>query len=759
MKLVSCHIENFGKLCNQDFQFSDGLNIWIQKNGWGKSTLAAFLKVMFFEFENERKRTTLEKEREKYRPWQGGIYGGNVVFQVGKKTYRMERTFGEKEKEDRFWLYDESTGLGSEDYTEEVGRELFGIDSFSFQKSIYIVQNQCKMETTDAIHAKLGNPMENAWDLENYTMAQKALAKEIHRLQPNRKNGELAGIEAEIEQLSYGIIQLNRSLEREDILEQGLLEKEQKLELLQTKQQELEKEQYYNIGEENSRMLREHYEDICKRYKEKEEKLEELEGYFMNGIPKEEEVREVLELAEEEFRNQIILDQVSLSQEEEQTLQWIREHWNNMYPKEEDLAKCKQWIKESKNQENKEQGNAIFTNTKKKVAFLSEEECKQICHIGIICIILGVLLLVITRIGGIVLIAIGILCLILGIRRDKEQELGNKKEKPLNKERKKDMDYTKNLTKFLNQYPIPEKKEWSAHLEKIESMILIARQGQAKKKRLESALKSLYSVTEKIEGFFTKYGMHKEENTNIQLQKLLVNLESYRLAEGAFSEIAEEKEKFSSEYFMDLLLEEEEVSTEREMEWQKTIEAVEQLSVSIQEDTEQLEVMEEQKKQIEEYQNRLEILKIEKAEKEKQLNILKKTSEYLQMAKESFGAKYRTPMEKGVEKYVRYLTGEDISFHIDANLELKKREKGALRNLTYYSQGWQDLFGICMRLALVDAMYPLEKPFLILDDPFVNMDESKTKGGMHLLESAAKEYQILYFTCHESRGRNKDFCL
>lgn len=753
MKLVSCHIENFGKLSNQDFQFSDGLNIWIQKNGWGKSTLAAFLKVMFFEFENERKRTTLEKEREKYRPWQGGIYGGNVVFQVGKKIYRMERTFGEKEKEDRFWLYDESTGLESEDYTEEVGREIFGIDSFSFQKSIYIVQNQCKMETTDAIHAKLGNPMENTWDLENYTMAQKALAKQIHRLQPNRKNGELAGIELEIEQLSYEIIQLNRNLEQEDIIEQRLLEKEQKLELLQIRQQELEREQYYSLGEENSRMLQEHYEDICKRYREKEEKLEELESYFINGIPREEEVREVLELAEEEFRNQIILDQVSLSQEEEQTLHWIRQHWNNMYPKEEDLTECKQWIKELKNQESKEQGNTIFTNSGKKMGFLSEEERKQICRIGIICIILGVLLFIATRIGGAILVGIGVLCLVLGIRkRDKEQESDNKKEKSLHKERNKETEYTKNLTEFLNQYPIPEKKEWSAHLEKIESMILIAREGQIKKKKLESALKSLYSVTGKIEEFFIKYGMHKEENTNIQLQKLLVNLESYRLAEITFSEIEKEKEKFSSEYPMELLLEEEEVSNEWEMEWQQNIEEVETLSISIQEDREQLEIMEEQKKQMEKYQNRLEILKIEKAEKEKQLNIWKKTSEYLQMAKESFGAKYRTPMEKGVEKYVRYLTGEDISFHIDANLELKKREKGALRNLTYYSQGWQDLFGICMRLALVDAMYPLEKPFLILDDPFVNMDESKTKGGMHLLESAAKEYQILYFTCHESRG-------
>lgn len=67
------------------------------------------------------------------------------------------------------------------------------------------------------------------------------------------------------------------------------------------------------------------------------------------------------------------------------------------------------------------------------------------------------------------------------------------------------------------------------------------------------------------------------------------------------------------------------------------------------------------------------------------------------------------------------------------------------------SAGYKDLIGICMRFALVDAMYPLEKPFLILDDPFVNLDDEKLARGRRLLAVLSQDYQVIYFTCHGSR--------
>ena len=75
MKLIACHIENFGKLSNLSVEFSDGINVINESNAWGKSTLAAFLKTMFYGLDAKKDPKAFDKERNIYRPWQGGAFG------------------------------------------------------------------------------------------------------------------------------------------------------------------------------------------------------------------------------------------------------------------------------------------------------------------------------------------------------------------------------------------------------------------------------------------------------------------------------------------------------------------------------------------------------------------------------------------------------------------------------------------------------------------------------------------------------------
>ena len=191
MKLISCHVDNFGKLSDIHIDFSEGVNLFHEPNAWGKSTLAAFLRVMFYGFDSKKESGAFDKERVVYRPWQGGTYGGELDFIYKDKSYRISRTFGKTEKTDEFHLYDLATNLECHDFSSEIGCEIFGLDSASFKRSAFIAQNDCACASTDAINAKLGNLAANTNDMNNYETAQETLKNLINQMSPTRSTGSI----------------------------------------------------------------------------------------------------------------------------------------------------------------------------------------------------------------------------------------------------------------------------------------------------------------------------------------------------------------------------------------------------------------------------------------------------------------------------------------------------------------------------------------------------------------------------------------
>ena len=94
MKLIRCYIENFGGLHQYTVDFNEGLTVICEPNGFGKTTLAEFIRAMFYGFPRAGK--DLSKNlRMKYSPWQGGRYGGYLVFEHEGTRYRIARSFGD----------------------------------------------------------------------------------------------------------------------------------------------------------------------------------------------------------------------------------------------------------------------------------------------------------------------------------------------------------------------------------------------------------------------------------------------------------------------------------------------------------------------------------------------------------------------------------------------------------------------------------------------------------------------------------------
>ena len=137
------------------------------------------------------------------------------------------------------------------------------------------------------------------------------------------------------------------------------------------------------------------------------------------------------------------------------------------------------------------------------------------------------------------------------------------------------------------------------------------------------------------------------------------------------------------------------------------------------------------------------------------------TLKCLKKAKEQFSSRYMKGLSEGFERYVSLLGGNDLEkttdghytgIHTDVNLNVQVTAYGEDKELGYFSTGFRDYIGLCMRFALVDAMFKEEKPFLVLDDPFVNLDKEKLDRSLGFLKEASEEYQILYLVCHDSRA-------
>ena len=92
-----------------------------------------------------------------------------------------------------------------------------------------------------------------------------------------------------------------------------------------------------------------------------------------------------------------------------------------------------------------------------------------------------------------------------------------------------------------------------------------------------------------------------------------------------------------------------------------------------------------------------------------------------------------------------------IPFRMDADFNVHLLAEGEARNTELLSAGYRNLVELARRMAFIDAMYKEEKPFILLDDPFINLDPPKVEGGMRFLEAIARDHQVIYFTCHDSR--------
>jgi uncharacterized protein YhaN len=160
-----------------------------------------------------------------------------------------------------------------------------------------------------------------------------------------------------------------------------------------------------------------------------------------------------------------------------------------------------------------------------------------------------------------------------------------------------------------------------------------------------------------------------------------------------------------------------------------------------------------------------EIANLEEKLKEyrKSLDIILSTQDFLAHARANLTTRYLSDIQDRFRHYMQLLTEEDRgttvfsdeyeadAFTVTPDFRVNITKYAQTRSAGALSRGGRDLVALCLRFSICDALFRGQNPPLILDDPFINLDDEKTVAAMHLLRKIASEKQILYVACHSSR--------
>lgn len=155
---------------------------------------------------------------------------------------------------------------------------------------------------------------------------------------------------------------------------------------------------------------------------------------------------------------------------------------------------------------------------------------------------------------------------------------------------------------------------------------------------------------------------------------------------------------------------------------------------------------------IPEMQDELQLWKEKRQDGQTSSDLLDDTVSFLQKAKDQLAGSYLGGIQTSFAGLMNRLMGENQQqILVTPELEVRLERQGEARELSYFSAGQTDMIMLCMRFALVDALFADVKPFVILDDPFVNLDDAGTEKALQLLRELSQDRQIIYMTCNSSR--------
>lgn len=745
MIIEKIRIDCFGNLEDLTLELEDGVNIIEGANESGKSTIASFIKFIFYGLGTKASGTS-PAERERFVNWHTGTAGGHIVIRTAEAKYRIERTLiiagqradgtqTKKSYREGLQIIDLSnntpvSGIGSP------GEHFFGVDEEVYSRTAFI--NQLDGAKVDG--GKLTQSIENILFSANESVN---ISKAIKKLDASRvvllhKNG--AG--GQIYELEEKCAQLEVKLESAKQTSADILEKESSLKAANEKREsDLKKAQKLKreiVSYENSKIA-----ELFAKKRECLAKLEEIklsldtlrQNYTRDGILPDDNYVTGLEAALEDYEN-------------------AKAQADELFT-ELELARAS--ADASRNNTDELEKNI----DRLRYARLSIEKIKKRAHFSSVISLTFALIAVLFIAGGLaciyldffadiarlailasslpILLAIVFLALKLGTSSAKKKQLklsGASSEKELD-----------SLVKSAENQSV-QIKQSSDRLEKLtadcKSATALAETALQKLNEKDlwkytddtkENIRAAKDVCDRINKI-----QIEETRVNEALELLCTQLSPYDEAE-VFRLAGTEEDRAG--------IDQENIGAKRR-EYEFVSGAIESLGVRIHNLEKELASLYSVSDNPARIAEKIALARDFISECTKKHNAYKLALEKIEEASISMRDNISPKLADFTSKLMSELTlGKYGEIGIDSDFKVSVRTEAGTRELGYLSAGTQDITYVSLRLALISSLYRSNTPGVIFDESFSRLDNTRLTQMLKLLNISAKNTQCILFTSND----------
>lgn len=762
MRLVSCYISGFGRLVDIRYDLDRPFTAVCADNGSGKTTFAAFIKAMLYGLPSSRAK---ESERKKYRPWSSlaKTFGGTLVFEDEGKLYRVERSFGTKEADDVCLLYAHLTDEQI-DISASIGEHFLGVDELTFERSLMLVGTPYKKDAkTDngPIIKKLSGILSDEKDAESLKKAVDSLTKERKKYVLDKgSGGRLNELLLERDNAEREIKELTTRVSKLPELEKGLENTKDDLRVLREKIDALDAEYELARNAQAIRNRLSEYNKLKAEYEDEKKNHAELLSQFVGDLPTDaalERARQKnVELIEAKRRLEMStfpkekedhlgrLSAIDISDEKIAELDEMWEQRNAALRDRERIERSEDHITLSNKYEKKASSGA--SSGKMPIVILVFSAVLFAIGIGLLFVSvpigLTIALLSFVAAGASAFMVLG---------------KGQQSDYPL----------------YIRQKA--EIETLGANAAKLEATVCSAcaaagcddlyalhriiaeRRGLSKEKEnliriAESAKDDIRRLSGELDDFLSVVKDEALTDYSDRLFSLSSKLSKLGDAERELAYVKKRLDAFDLPFHTGDLL----ANTRAHEDVKLDIDATRaQCEIC----TSKLEMMLKEKNELEregetliELAEKLEKKRDEITDVTRHCRALSLACELLQKAAKELEEGYLPKMQAAFNEYFELFKRDDSpECHVGADLALSYNEDGKTREAMFESNGRRDVAELCARLSLADALFEKKGTFVIMDDPFVNLDDKNVKTAIDALCKCSSHFGIIYLTCSSSR--------